>query len=153
MWIFVLASYIGALAVAFVFKQSIATIVNELERTNESDPVEQEKVLQKVRTSFFVKVPLFEAPGIILIVIGLIFVFDMTAPLEVADILSPLLLVVAALAIALMLILSSSKTALTNPAFSDYLKGQVRILGFIAFPLATSVPIMAIVALFLMTAV
>ncbi|GAK05727.1 hypothetical protein JCM19037_4254 [Geomicrobium sp. JCM 19037] len=145
-WLFAIASLIGSAGVIIAFRMTLRKMEHKLDdaKRHESDALQ---VLQKEQTNFFIKVPLFEAPAIILLVVGMFFLLNDAGTAVVSAITIPAIIAVASIVASFVFIFISTRQTLQVIDKTHH--GAIRTLAFTAIPLANSVPIISIVALIL----
>lgn len=144
-WLFVLATVIAVLGILYAFKQMIVKIQEKVENGQE---VKAESI-QKEQTNFFIKVAMFEAIPILLIVYGFM---QIGIEDENYSIILPLIIIAGILIFALVQILALKRDlSVQNDRFSPETIGLVNTLIMIGMAMVSAIPIVSVVAILTMS--
>ncbi|WP_018932010.1 hypothetical protein [Gracilibacillus lacisalsi] len=142
-WLFTISSVIAGLGILFAFKRLMKGLSYRIKR-NEF----HFKGLQKDQIRFFIQVGLIEAVPIFLIIVGFMFMGEEN--LSTASLLLPLLII---LAVIIFSLLQIQKTKAEVMEVASNLNTEelsyVKSLSFIGYMTVLGIPILAIVAIFL----
>jgi surface polysaccharide O-acyltransferase-like enzyme len=142
-WLFTVSSVIAGLGILFAFKRLMKGLSYRIKR-NEF----HFKGLQKDQIRFFIQVGLIEAVPIFLIILGFMFMGEEN--LSIANLLLPLLIILAVIIFSLIQI-QKTKAEVMEVASSLNAEelSYVKSLSFIGYMTVLGIPILAIVAIFL----
>lgn len=147
-WFFVLASVIAAIGISMVFKNTISAILTELDRSLDANTT---ALLNQQRTSFFIKIAMVEILPMILLACGILFTSDMPELLPLSAVFVPILLIVAALAVAAVNLWSSMQAVFAHERVESFgLRPHIQTIAFIAVAFAASLPFLSIVIILTM---
>ncbi|QGH33113.1 hypothetical protein GI584_03175 [Gracilibacillus salitolerans] len=142
-WLFTVSSLIAGLGILFAFKRLMRGLTYRIKR-NEF----HFKGLQKDQIRFFIQVGLIEAIPIFMIILGFMFMGEEN--LSVASLIVPLLIILAVIVFSFLQIQKAKAEVMEvasnlNPEELSYVKS----LSFIGYMTVLGIPILAIVAIFL----
>lgn len=147
-WFFVLASVIAAIGISMVFKNTISVILTELDRGLDTNTT---ALLNQQRTSFFIKIAMVEILPMILLACGILFTSDMPELLPLSAVFVPILLIVAALAVAAANLWSSMQAVIAHERVQNLgLRPHIQTIALIAVAFAASLPFLSIVVILTM---
>lgn len=147
-WFFVLASLIAAIGISIVFKQTISVILTELDRSQDVNTIQ---LLNQQRTSFFIKIAMVEILPMILLACGILFIGDLPELLPLSAVFVPILLIIAALAVAGGNLWSSMQAVIAHEGVQNLgLRPHIQIIAFIAVAFAATFPLLSLVVILTM---
>ncbi|WP_058305784.1 hypothetical protein [Gracilibacillus massiliensis] len=143
-WLFTISALVAGLGILFAFKRLMKGLTYRIKR-NEF----HYKGLQKDQIRFFIQIALIEAIPIFLIILG--FTFMEEADTSIISLVFPLLIILAVIIYSLIEIKKAKGEVVAeaeklNPQEQSY----VRSLSLIGYMTILGIPILAIVAIFLM---
>ncbi len=142
-WLFTISAVFAGLGILFAFKRLMKGLTYRIKR-NEF----HYKGLQKDQIRFFIQIALIEAIPIFLIILGFTFAGETDA--SIAALLIPLLLILAVIVYSLLQIQRAKAEVMTEASkLNQQEQSYVRSLSFIGYMTTLGIPILAIVAIFL----
>ncbi|MBM7573573.1 hypothetical protein [Aquibacillus albus] len=143
-WLFVLASAIAVVGIVTAFKQMMVVVEGKLEK----EEVVSTNSLQKQLSGFFIRVALIESIPIVLIVFG--FIQMETWVGNQSDILLPLIIIIIILVFGIINVFLSRGSLLAFNDLPKEAKTFIQTLIFIGMAMVSAIPIISIVAMFIM---
>jgi len=146
-WLFVAAAVISVVGFIIIFRQLATNIENRLQRENTVEVGELQKDLQ----GLFTKFGLIEFIPLLLIVYGFMNIGNFTASLTDTALLTPLVTVIMIFILGFLVIISTTRQLFLITNLNDDIKRFIQSTRTIGLGLISALPIIAIVAIFLMS--
>ncbi|MFS0863826.1 hypothetical protein [Fredinandcohnia sp. 179-A 10B2 NHS] len=141
-WLFVAATAIAVIGILLAFKKFMRQVQAQINNGQEL----KLQGLQKEQTRFFINVAVAESIPILLIVFGFMQIEQVTEPI---NIFVPLLSIIVIVAIAKINALATRRDVIGHNPLSQS-KNIVNTLFFIGLALMSAIPVISIVAIFIM---
>ncbi|GGF26199.1 hypothetical protein GCM10010954_26510 [Halobacillus andaensis] len=147
-WIFVAASLIAVVGIVFCFKK----FMNDIQRKMDNKTPIRAEAMQKENSRFFISVAIVEIIPVILIVIGFLMIDSLSEALSGTEAALPLLIIAAIFLFGVINMVLTNKETLTVGTGQNEEKQAITTFTFIGIALTSSIPIVSVIATFMMTA-
>lgn len=142
-WIFLTATLFAVVLISNVFRNLMVVIDDKLSRGEIKNALD----IQKKLPQFFFKIAIVEVIPILLIIFGLVKVFDLNEKLEQSQVLIPLAIVLFSLFLGIRMTFSAKNNVLSHPNMKEDVKQYVNSLSYIGMAFISAIPIISIVGI------
>ncbi|WP_431800869.1 hypothetical protein [Halobacillus andaensis] len=146
-WIFVAASLMAVVGIVFCFKK----FMNDIQRKMDNKTPIRADAIQKENSRFFISVAIVEIIPVILIVIGFLMIESLSEALSGTEAALPLIIIATIFIFGVINMALTSKETLAAGTGENEEKQTISNFTFIGIALTSSIPIISVIATFMMT--